>query len=246
MRIFDHNERFFGPIEDEYIRQEDEEREVRESSGDSYISDTKRDLLESSRQKEKKKALAAMASLRSFAQAPAQIDKTHLLISNIPENINIQQLEFYIQLLANKNEIEEINWSMENRGKLLIEFKKEIDVNKVLHEFSENNYNNLNGKPVQLETLSLTRTLVVLVKDVKAKNRPEYSLDSDLGDQDYKPEQIPATRDLLDLYFCNKQRSGGGEVESIERKSSRYWLVVMKVLYYSYHSHKFLLAKHYL
>ena len=39
---------------------------------------------------------------------------------------------------------------------------------------------------------------------------------------------IPATRDLLDLYFSNKQRSGGGEVESIERRTSRYWLVVMK------------------
>ena len=68
-----------------------------------------------------------MASLRSFAQAPAQIDKMHLLISNIPENINIQQLE-------------EINWSMEHRGKLLIEFKNEYDVTKVLHEFSENNF----------------------------------------------------------------------------------------------------------
>ncbi len=66
MGIFDHNERFFGPIKDEYIGQEDEEREVRESSGDSYISDMKRDLLESSRQKEKKKALAAICSSPTY------------------------------------------------------------------------------------------------------------------------------------------------------------------------------------
>jgi hypothetical protein len=44
----------------------------------------------------------------------------------------------------------------------------------------------------------------------------------------YVPESIPATKDLINLYFLNKQRSGGGEIESIERKTSRYWLVVVK------------------
>jgi hypothetical protein len=53
-------------------------------------------------------------------------------------------------------------------------------------------------------------------------------LDSKQDEEEYHPEMIPATRDLLDLYFVNKIRSGGGELEKIERKSSRYWLVVMK------------------
>ena len=80
---------------------------------------------------------------------------------------------------------------------------------------------------MQLETVNLTRTLVVLVKDSKAK-RTLGKLEMGNDDEEYKPETIPATTDLLDLYFVNKQRSGGGEVESIERKSSRYWIVTMK------------------
>lgn len=216
-------EKYYGPIEDEYIREEED------MSSETYFENTKKDLLETSKQKEKKKSLAALATLKSFSQAPAQIDKTRLIISNIHDNINIQQLEFYIQLLTNKQEIEEINWSLENKGKLLIDFKKEIDIGKVLHEF--NNVvaplNNLNGQPLQLETLSATRTLVVLVKGVVVPTNKFESLGADTSDE-YKPEQIPATRDLIDLYFSSKQRSGGGEVESIERKSSRYWLVVMR------------------
>lgn len=214
-------EKYYGPIEDEYIREEEEL-----NASESYFEDTKKDLLESSKQKEKKKTLAALATLKSFSVAPTQIDRTRMLVSNIPDNINIQQLEFYIKLVTNKLEVEDINWSLDFKGKLLIDFKKEIDIGKILHEFNNNSLNNLNGKPIQLETLQTTRTLVVLVKDVKSK-RPEFKLETE-KDEDYKPETIPATRDLLDLYFSNKQRSGGGEVESIERKSSRYWLVVMK------------------
>ena len=45
---------------------------------------------------------------------------------------------------------------------------------------------------------------------------------------EYNPESIPATKDLIDLYFLNKSRSGGGEIDSIERKTSRYWLVKVK------------------
>jgi hypothetical protein len=213
--------KYYGPIEDEYIREEEEL-----NSSVSYLEDTKKDLLESSKQKEKKKTLAALATLKSFSIAPTQIDRTRMLVSNIPENINIQQLEFYIKLVTNKLEIDDINWSLDFKGKIMIDFKKEIDIGKILHEFNNNSLNNLNGKAIQLETLQTTRTLVVLVKDVKSK-RPEFKLETE-KDEDYKPETIPATRDLLDLYFSNKQRSGGGEVESIERKSSRYWLVVMK------------------
>ncbi len=95
-------------------------------------------------------------------------------------------------------------------------------------EFNQNELaNNINGRPVQLETVNATRTLVVLVKDLKSK-KPQTKLDSPSDVEEYKPESIPATRDLLELYFSNKSRSGGGDVESIERKSSRYWLIHMK------------------
>ena len=167
-----------------------------------------------------------MTSLKAFTSPIANTDKSKLIISNIPENINIQHLELYINLLTNKNEIKEINWSLDFKGKLLIEFAKEIDIGKILDDFNSNGYNNLNGRLLQLEQVSLTRTIVVLIKDAKAKRSP-----TSLGveeEEEYRPESIPVTTDLLDLYFVNKQRSGGGEVESIERKSSRYWLITMK------------------
>ena len=86
-----------------------------------------------------------MTSLKAFNTPNASIDKTKLIISNIPENINIQHLELYINLLSNKNEIKEINWSLDFKGKILIEFKKETDINKILDEFNSKGLNNLNG-----------------------------------------------------------------------------------------------------
>jgi hypothetical protein len=141
-----------------------------------------------------------------------------------------------VKLITNKQEINEINWSLEYKGKLLIDFRKEIDISRILHEFSQNSFNNINGVPVQLETVNSTRTLVVLVKDVRrnqrrsnpASHQKTGRLSSELDEDEYLPENIPATRDLLELYFANKSRSGGGEIESIERKSARYWLVVMR------------------
>lgn len=200
-------EKYYGPIEDEFFLEEEESTEESEFSMN------------------RKKSLASMASLRSFTAPLNTIDKTKVVLSNIQENINIQQLDFYVQILCNRQEINSIHWSLENKGKLLIDFKKEIDINKVLTEFNTNNFNNLNSKQIEIETVNVTRTIVVLVKDIK----PKLSLKLDSHeDDDYKPETIPATRDLLDLYFNNKQRSGGGEIESIERKSSRYWIITMK------------------
>lgn len=212
-------ERYWGPIEEEYFLEEDEL--------DQKETDVKKDLIESSREKQKRKSIAALTTLKSFAAPPNTVDRTKLILSNIQENINIQHLEFYINLITARSEIKEINWSLEHKGKILIEFTKEIDINRVLSEFQSTNFlNNLNSKPIQIETVNLTRTLVVLIKDVKIKKKTP-KLDSN-EDEDYQPEMIPATTDLLDLYFVNKQRSGGGEVESIERKSARYWLVTMK------------------
>jgi hypothetical protein len=138
-------EKYWGPIEDEYLMEE-EELELNGST-----SDLKQDLLETTKDKMKKKSMALMTSLKAFNTQNASIDKTKLIISNIPENINIQHLELYINLLSNKNEIKEINWSLDFKGKILIEFKKETDINKILDEFNSKGLNNLNGN----ETFSL-------------------------------------------------------------------------------------------
>jgi hypothetical protein len=132
-------EKYWGPIEDEYFTEEEE----LESNGST--SDLKQDLLETTKDKMKKKSMALMTSLKAFNTQNASVDKTKLIISNIPENINIQHLELYINLLSNKNEIKEINWSLDFKGKILIEFKKEIDINKILDEFNSKGLNNLNG-----------------------------------------------------------------------------------------------------
>ena len=222
-------ERYYEPIEDEYFLEEEEF----ENQGAIAAVATQQQqqqppsLLSSKSDRFKRQSIWAMTSLRSFVTPQQTHDKTKLILSNIQENANIQQIEFLIQLITNKQEINEINWSLENKGKLLIDFKKEVDISRVLHEFNQNSLNNLNGKPVQLETVNATRTLVVLVKDSKQR-RAAAKLDSPNADEEYNPESIPATRDLLELYFVNKARSGGGEIESIERKSARYWLVVMR------------------
>lgn len=201
-------QKYYGSIEDEYYLEEEENP----IQNESLIG--------------RKKSLANLASLRSFSTPINTIDKTKFVLSNIQENINIQQLELYIKLLSDRQEISSINWSLEKKGKLLVEFKKEIDINKVLNEFNSNNMNNLNSKPIQIETVNLTRSLVVLVKDFKPKL--SLKLDSQNEDNEYKPETIPATKDLLDLFFSNRQRSGGGEIETIERISSRFWIITMK------------------
>ncbi|RNA15344.1 poly [ADP-ribose] polymerase 14-like [Brachionus plicatilis] len=201
-------DKYYGPIEDEFFLEEEEALEQSDTSNG------------------RKKSLASLATLKSFTTPLNTIDKTKIVLSDIQENINIQQLDFFIQILCNRQEINSIHWSLENKSKLLIDFKKEIDINKVLTEFNSNNFNNLNSKPIQIETVNLTRTLVVLVKDTKPKL--SLKLDSQNEDDEYKPQTIPATRDLLDLYFSNRQRSGGSDIESIERKSSRYWIIEMR------------------
>jgi hypothetical protein len=198
-------EKYYGPIEEEYFREEEE-------------IETSQLMLE--------KSINIPRNLKSLKSQVSNIDKTKLIISNIQENISLQQLDFYIQLITHRAEINEINWSLEHKGKLIIDFKKEMDINHILDEFQQQTFNNLNGKSIQLETVNVTRTLVVLVKDIRSRYSIVSRLDTDA--EDYRPEMIPATRDLLELYFVNKLRSGGGEVESIERKSSRYWLIVMK------------------
>ena len=118
----------------------------------------------------------------------ALVDKTKLVLSNIQDNVNIQQLEFYIGLLTNKSDIGECSWSMEHRGKLMIHFKKEIDINKTIFEFGHS-MNNLNGIPVQLELLNYTRTIVVLVRDTRplggGNNKSSvYEIDLDANGKD--------------------------------------------------------------
>lgn len=201
-------EKYWGSIEEEYIRDEEE--------GESGGIDI------DSKLKTQRKSIAQINAMRSLAQQPVQnIDKTKLVVSNIQENVNIQQIDYYIKLLTHNQDINEINWSLEHKGRLLIDFKKEVDIVKIIEEFHNNpSLSNLNGKPILVETVNVTRTLVVLVKDFRPK-KLAVKLDSANDIEEYKPETIPATKDLLELYFVNRQRSGGGEVESIERKSAR-------------------------
>jgi hypothetical protein len=216
-------EKYYGPIEDEHFI------EQQELENDGFY-DVKRDLDSGKLDKSaKKKTMSSMASLKSFSlDVTKNIDKSKLVIANIQENVNIQQLEFAIQLITHRSDIHEINWSMDQKGKLLIDFKKDVDIEKMIYDFEQSPWlKNLNGKQISIEPVNITKTIVVLVKDIKLK-RAINKLDSAHEEEDYKPEAIPATRDLLDLYFSNKQRSGGGVVESIERKSARYWLVRMR------------------
>ena len=142
-------EKYWGPIEDEYLMEE-EEKELKTMAS----IDLKNDLLETTKEKLRKKELALMSSLKSFNTQNSSIDKTKLVIANIPENVNIQHLELYINLLSNKNEIKEINWSLDFKGKVLIEFKKEVDINKILDDFNSNGLNNINGDLI-LDNLKL-------------------------------------------------------------------------------------------
>ena len=142
-------ERYFGPIEDEFFIEEEQE------SG--ALSERNKNLA---------KASNAYFTIRSFSQPSLAVDRSKIILSNIQENVNIQQLDFYIQLITQQNraDINEINWSLEKKGKLIIDFKTEIDINKILAEFNNSNLNNINGKPIQIETVNKTKTLVVLVK----------------------------------------------------------------------------------
>lgn len=207
-------EKYFGPIEDEFFFEEEEQESK------AFSSST--DQAKSSRGTKSN----AYFSLRSFNTPSLVIDRTKLVLSNIQENVSIQQLDFYIQLICHQNraDINEINWGLEKKNKLIIDFKREVDINRILTEFNNSNLNNLNGKPIQIETVNKTKTLVVLIKGNKMGKKKQLDQDGD----DYVPQSIPATKDLIDLYFLNKQRSGGGEIESIERKTSRYWLVKVK------------------
>jgi hypothetical protein len=173
-------------------------------------------------------------STASAQQVTTAIDKSKLILANIQENVNIQQLEFYIKLLTNKADISQISWSYEHKGKLLVEFKHDVDMNRIYHEYNSNSFNNLNGKPVEIETVNITRTLILIIRELATgyhQNKSEgvtSEPDDDNDGVDSAIARIPVTKDLLELYFVNKKRSGGGDIEFIERKSAHYWLVCMK------------------
>ena len=154
-------EKYYGPIEDEFFTEEEEQE------SQTYSDQSKSSSLLQGRNSSKS-LTSGHFTIRSFNTPSLVIDKTKLILSNIQENINIQQLDFYVQLICHNNraDINEINWSLEKKGKLLIDFKREIDINKLLTEFNNSQLNNLNGKPIQVETVNKTKTLVVLVTGV--------------------------------------------------------------------------------
>jgi hypothetical protein len=162
-----------------------------------------------------------------------KVDKTKLIISNVKENVNVQHLDFYIQLITDDKAIESINWSLEYPGKIIINFKREMDIDKIFETFHNNKkFQTINGRPIDLETVNMTKTIVVLINEYRNEEKPWNHvglnpLDDEEESDKYEPRSIPATRDLLELYFSNKKKSGGGEVEKVDRKNSRYWLVSM-------------------
>lgn len=227
-------EKFYAQIESDSFFDDDEELEE-PIKPDTKLNkkDAKLKDLKSKKSLEQYRSISS--SMTSLASNAPVIDKTKFIISNIQENINIQQLEYFIQLLSNKIEIKQVSWSFEYKGKLLVEFKREIDLKKVLQEYHKNVYNNLNGKPVQIEPVNLTRALLIIIKEDPAAisasklalNKHESINTSKIENED-EIAKIPATRDLLSLYFVNKQRSGGGDIEFIERRSQNCWLVKMR------------------
>jgi hypothetical protein len=135
--------------------------------------------------------------------------------------VNIQHLDFYIQLIITDfNSIESINWSLHFADKIMIHFKHEMDIIKIIETFQKNPLlKTINGHPIHLETVSLTKQIAVLIKEEEG---------AVYNSQKYEPKSIPATRDLLELYFSNKRRSNGGHVESVNRINSKYWLISMR------------------
>ena len=215
-------EEFYGPIEDDSFADDD-------GTEDTMI--ISKSMKKDPKARPRKINVDQPLSTSLISSGGPLADRTKIIIANLQENINIQQLDFFIQLLTNKAEVQNVSWSFEMKGKLLIEFKKEIDLKKILQEYHRSFMNNLNGKQVQIEPVNLTRTLIVVIKELK--NLKEPSIRSNEPPQpniedENEISKIPATRDLLELYFVNKQRSGGGEIEVIERRSARYWLIKMK------------------
>jgi hypothetical protein len=217
---------FYGPIEDESFVDDEADDDALFLSK-SIVSNKKdaRRLKKGNKDDQQKLSSSYISSGAPLA------DRTKIILSNLQENINIQQLDFFIQLLTSKAEVQQVSWSFEFKGKLLIEFKKEIDLKKILQEYHKSSFNNLNGKQVQIEPVNMTRTLIIVIKELN--NIKEQSLrlveqQLNSGEDGNEISKIPATRDLLELYFVNKQRSGGGEIEFIERRSARYWLIKMK------------------
>ena len=157
------------------------------------------------------------------------IDRTKLIISNIPETVAIQHLDFLIKLITDKQEIYKITWSLECKDKLLIDFKQEIDTDKVFSRF--NQFNNLNTREIKIEKVSKTKKLYILVKNQPFNNQTKKLNQSGLFDSSedaYCPENIPVTKDLLELYFTNKYRSGSNGYHKIDRISSKHWIVEIK------------------
>jgi len=94
-------ERYFGPIEDEFFIEEEQET--------GALSERNKNLA---------KASNAYFTIRSFSQPSLAVDRSKIILSN-------------------------------------------------LAEFNNSNLNNINGKPIQIETVNKTKTLVVLVKSAK-------------------------------------------------------------------------------
>jgi hypothetical protein len=215
-------EEFYGPIEDESFADDD---------GDDVMVVSK-SMVNKKDQKARPRKINIDHPLSSslVSSGGPLADRTKIIIANLQENINIQQLDFFIQLLTNKSEVQNVSWSFEMKGKLLVEFEREIDLKKILHEYHKSSMNNLNGKLVQIEPVNTTRTLIVVIKELKNFKESSLKLEplSPNVEDENEISKIPATRDLLELYFVNKQRSGGGEIEVIERRSARYWLIKMK------------------
>ena len=158
-------EKYYGPIEDEFLIEEEEQ----EAAGQPT------------------KANKASFSVRAFSTPSLVVDRTKLVLANVQENVNIQQLDLFVQLLCgvHRADINEVNWSLEKRGKLIIDFRREVDINRLLSEFNNNaGLASLNGRAVQLETVNKTRTLGVLVKGQKEVQKKQGQ---DAGDG-YDPE----------------------------------------------------------
>ncbi|XP_070575135.1 protein mono-ADP-ribosyltransferase PARP14-like isoform X2 [Ptychodera flava] len=120
-----------------------------------------------------------------------EIDNTRLLVKNISVNTTEDCLELFLKDKAGCDVL--YIDKDENKRKAIVTFEDEIDVKRVVEKFNRqpDKKKKLDGSKLQLFSLNETSTVEI----------------TDLPDN--------VTPDWLELYFENKKRSGGGDVESV-------------------------------
>lgn len=127
----------------------------------------------------------------------AMVDRRRIILTNVLSFLDQDFLELYIEYLSNEADIERFDMSREIKDTIVVTFEKDIDFDSVKkkHDLKPN------------------------LMNVKTDLYPVYQPDTVIIETKENTDNFQLNKEILELYFSNRKRSGGENVKHVRLSS---------------------------